>query len=156
MEFWEGAILVVGGIWLVGRMSRQSASHPANVAAPYMVSPSNDPSGGLDPTLATNTAGDSSITVGEPIGQPTTPLRPTRTPVTPRPCTTCYGNFPRPVAVGGGGHPTPVRVSAPVMSHPTIGSKTAVPHFGTAPVRGVGATATRGTTIAQRARFFTT
>jgi len=30
MEFWEGAVIVVGGLWLIGRMSRQSAAHPLN------------------------------------------------------------------------------------------------------------------------------
>ena len=39
MKFWEGAILVVGGIWLVGRMSRNSAMHPANRALSYSQTP---------------------------------------------------------------------------------------------------------------------
>lgn len=143
MEFWEGALVVVGGIWLIGRMSRRPQG-PVYTAAPMMVSPSNDPSGGLNPTLATNTAGDSSLTVGEPLGQPATPLRPTRTPVSTRPCSTCYGNFPRPVAIGGGGNPTPFRGMVPT-----------VPRFGTTPIRGAGATNVRATVPPTRPRFTT-
>ncbi len=33
MELWEGAALVVGGLWLIGRMSRKSATAPVAVLA---------------------------------------------------------------------------------------------------------------------------
>jgi len=64
MEFWEGAILVVGGVWLVGHMSRRSAAHPLN---------QNQPTYSAVPTLAqsTNTAGTSSLVAGESLTQPT-------------------------------------------------------------------------------------
>lgn len=64
MEFWEGAVLVVGGIWLVGHMSRRSASHPINQVQPTYSS--------TVPTLAqtTNTAGTPSLVSGETLVQP--------------------------------------------------------------------------------------
>lgn len=62
MEFIEGAILVIGGIWLVGRMSRQSATHPANAAAASPVS--------IEPNLTTRTnlaGGTAGLVTGEPL-----------------------------------------------------------------------------------------
>jgi hypothetical protein len=62
MEFWEGAILVVGGLWLVGRMSRASASMPPvlSKAAAGTVTPTGN-------TTATNTDGSSVLVAGEPL-----------------------------------------------------------------------------------------
>lgn len=68
MEFWEVAILAVGGVWLVGRMSRASASSPLNMslaskAAVGTVGPKGN-------TVATNTDGSSTLVAGEPLTPP--------------------------------------------------------------------------------------
>jgi hypothetical protein len=70
MEFWEGAVLIVGGLWLVGRMSRASATHPLN-AKPASISALGTvgPQGN---TVATNTDGSTSLIAGEPL----TPMAP--------------------------------------------------------------------------------
>lgn len=71
MEFWEGAVLALGGLWLVGRMSRASASSPLNrppvsQAALGTVGPAGN-------TVATNTDGSDTLVAGEPL----TPQGPT-------------------------------------------------------------------------------
>lgn len=107
MKFWEGAIIVVGGIWLIGRLSRSSASHPVNLAASgagAAASPSPLLPGGA--TVETNTDGSNSLVAGETL-LPAPPLvgtgitrgtistQPVNQPVmsTPDPgCATCGGN----------------------------------------------------------------
>jgi hypothetical protein len=102
MEFWEGAILVVGGIWLVGRMSRQSASHPANIIPAVMTQTPTDQNqvsvadtpqlvvadagprivpgtthlipGDWSESFATNTAGDTSLVAGESLAPSDPPI----------------------------------------------------------------------------------
>jgi hypothetical protein len=60
MEFWEGAVLVVGGIWLVGHMSAKSAvGQSASIVKKPTVQVGN--------TTLTNTAGTSSLVAGEPL-----------------------------------------------------------------------------------------
>jgi hypothetical protein len=75
MEFIEGAVLVVGGLWLVGRMSRKLDSHPANQPAP-LVAPASTP----NVTNMTNTAGDPAIVWGEPLDPVVLP----KLPITPK------------------------------------------------------------------------
>lgn len=84
MEFWEGAILVIGGIWLVGRMSRASKSSPLN-----SVSVSASALGTVGPqgnTVATNTDGSSSLIAGEPL-TPSAPQIPVNKTVSVNPVT---------------------------------------------------------------------
>jgi hypothetical protein len=95
MEFWEGAILVVGGIWLIGKLSRQSPNHPVN-AIPLSVSASGN---SLNPTLSTNTDGSSSLVVGEPFGPGATP-------------TTIGGSSSAPACCGQNAATTPATVGA--------------------------------------------
>jgi hypothetical protein len=64
MEFWEGAVLVVGGLWLVNYMSHNSR-HGAN---PLPNANLGGNQSGL--TQMTNTAGASSLVVGEPLAAP--------------------------------------------------------------------------------------
>lgn len=63
MEFWEGALLVVGGVWLIGHMSRRSHHHPVNSVSAYI---NQVPEQNL--TNMTNEAGGgTSLTYGEPL-----------------------------------------------------------------------------------------
>jgi len=65
MEFWEGAILIVGGLWLVGRMSRNSTTSPLNkVVASVSAIGTVGPTGN---TASTNQAGNTSLIAGEPL-----------------------------------------------------------------------------------------
>ncbi len=65
MEFWEGAILVVGGVWLVGRMARASSTHPLNTIPKSMSALGTvGPKGN---TVATNTDGSTNLIPGEPL-----------------------------------------------------------------------------------------
>jgi hypothetical protein len=81
VEFWEGAVLIVGGLFLVDRVTRKPAA----------VAPSNANlainTAGL--TRLTNTAGTSSLIAGEPLAAPTpsvsTSAVPVHVPVTARP-----------------------------------------------------------------------
>jgi hypothetical protein len=98
MEWWEGAILIVGGIWLVGRMSRQSPNHPLNAGggggsysaggggcnscggsstpeptAPQRMTfatPGLHPIIAAGPTRGTNTDGSSALIAGESLSAP--------------------------------------------------------------------------------------
>ena len=85
MEFWEGAVLLVGGVWLVGHMSRRSASHPINSVA-TAIQASRYTS---NLTNSTNMAGSTSLIAGESL-TPQGPKLPTSSqpivaPVTRRP-----------------------------------------------------------------------
>ena len=75
MEFWEGAILVVGGLWLVGRMSRSSTAKPvlSQAAAGTVTATGN--------TTATNTDGSSVLVAGEPLSGIAPPLTRSNQPV---------------------------------------------------------------------------
>lgn len=63
MEFWEGAVLVVGGLWLVGKISRQHGS------VAHVMPTSLNPSllGGAGNTVGTNEAGETSLVAGETL-----------------------------------------------------------------------------------------
>jgi hypothetical protein len=95
VKFWEAAILIVGGVWLVGRMARASSSSPLNKIVPSVSALGTvGPAGN---TVATNQAGTSSLIAGEPltpagpsimppltIGTEPVSALPIRTPVVPR------------------------------------------------------------------------
>lgn len=116
MKFWEGAILVVGGIWLIGRLSRRLPTHPTNAIGSVSSSDSSISNmNSAGPTVGTNTDGSSSLVGGETL-QAAPPL-PNQTPWSPpqttpvisvdTSCTTCGGVSavppmlqPRPI-VGG-------------------------------------------------------
>jgi hypothetical protein len=66
VEFWEGAILVIGGVWLVGTMARKSATSPINKATTSIVAAGTVTSAGN--TIATNTDGSTSLIAGEQLG----------------------------------------------------------------------------------------
>lgn len=63
MEFWEGAVLLVGGIWLVGRMHRNQIPSPSPAPGPVM-SPSMKVAG---PTSHTNLDGSGFLVSGETL-----------------------------------------------------------------------------------------
>ena len=69
MEFWEGAVLIAGGIWLVGRMHRrQTMSFPSGGGYTTFV---NRVAG---PTSATNTDGSNSLVAGETLSSGSLPM----------------------------------------------------------------------------------
>lgn len=79
MELWEGAILTLGGIYLIGRLSRQSPNHPANVAAAANASlqaagatPIATPAPPSTPSLETGDQSQSTggLVAGEPLATP--------------------------------------------------------------------------------------
>ena len=62
MEFWEGAVLIVGGIWLVGRLHRvqtRSVAMAGPVSSPAMPVPG--------PTSETNLDGSGYLVSGESL-----------------------------------------------------------------------------------------
>ena len=69
VELWEGALLIVGGVWLVGKVSRNSPNHPVN-ATQVALAPSQ-PAGN---TIGTQTDGSNNLVWGEPLAPPTPPL----------------------------------------------------------------------------------
>jgi hypothetical protein len=78
MELWEGAILVVGGIWLVGYMASKNAAVQATAAAPVAGAASAASPAGVSNTsnltTITNTAGGTPTVMGEPLEGPQPPL----------------------------------------------------------------------------------
>jgi hypothetical protein len=60
MEFWEGAILLVGGIWLVGQLDKRKTTVIATVSSVGTVGPQGN-------TIATNTDGSTALVAGEPL-----------------------------------------------------------------------------------------
>ncbi len=64
MQFWEGAVLLVGGIWLVGRIHRTQVRSLA--PAPHPVFTPSQPVPG--PTSETNTDGSGYLVSGETLG----------------------------------------------------------------------------------------
>jgi hypothetical protein len=81
VQFWEGAILLVGGIWLVGRMHRiQVQSLPVSMA---VSTPARRVPG---PTSATNTDGSGYLVSGETLNTGTG-----RQPALSGSCPTCTG-----------------------------------------------------------------
>lgn len=123
MEFWEGAILVVGGIWLVGRMSRQTAAHPLNATAVTdLVTPSNVP----NLTNITNTAGEPVVVWGEPLDPAPVPVLKPGGPLYVVPT----GTQPQPVArpvPSGASTTTPVSGSKVSTRAPVVGRAMPVP-----------------------------
>lgn len=104
MEFWEGAVLVVGGLWLIGKVARQAPNQLVSHVMPTSLNTSL--LGGAGNTVGTNHAGDSSLVSGETLqdapplppqsrgvmvistqtpSRPTSPVVPMRTPFTPAP-----------------------------------------------------------------------
>lgn len=60
MEFWEGAVLIVGGVWLVGKMTKRPVFGAApSITSKVVATP------GL--TTLTNTAGTPHLVAGEPL-----------------------------------------------------------------------------------------
>jgi hypothetical protein len=81
MEFWEGAVLVVGGVWLVSHMANR-ASTARMTAGPTVIGANSTSwlgalgtSNASNLTNITNTAGGQPTVIGEP-------LEPVQTPVT--------------------------------------------------------------------------
>lgn len=75
MELWEGAILAIGGIWLVGTLARRSANSPINKVATSISAVGTTSSAGN--TISTNTDGSHSLIAGEPLsgGAPPLPVK---------------------------------------------------------------------------------
>lgn len=73
MEFWEGAILVVGGVWLVKHMANRHRSALANVSAQSSLG-SAGTSNASNLTNITNTAGGYPTIAGEPLDSPQPPI----------------------------------------------------------------------------------
>jgi hypothetical protein len=135
MELWEGAILVVGGIWLIGRVSRQSPNHPVTAA---LNASSSLQSAGATPGITLNPPSTPSLetgdqmqstgglVAGEPLETPLPTVANLPTPPTqaqPKPAPVRVGmapSTPRPV----GARPLPPVNPVPVKTNP--------PWFGTA------------------------
>jgi hypothetical protein len=105
MEFWEGAILVVGGIYLVTVVAKKRPGAPVSPNANLTNLSGRGQSGN---TVATNTAGTPFLVAGEDLAGPTSALPtttvpvasgPTRPPVSAPVFGTSQGS-PRPVAQG--------------------------------------------------------
>jgi hypothetical protein len=79
MKLWEGAILVVGGIWLVSYMASKNAVVQATAGAASAAS-SAGVSNSSNLTTITNTAGGQPTVMGEPLEPPQAPI--TGTPYT--------------------------------------------------------------------------
>jgi len=75
MELWEGAVLAVGGLWLVGYMSRKNAGHPVNAANSGITNASN-----LTNTGVAASSGAPSLVAGEPVAAPVR-MQPIGTPI---------------------------------------------------------------------------
>jgi hypothetical protein len=79
MELWEGAILVVGGVILVGYMSQKNQAAvlgaQAAAAAATTVAPGGT-SNESNLTTITNTAGGQPTVYGEPLSPPQAPIIP--------------------------------------------------------------------------------
>jgi hypothetical protein len=79
MELWEGAILIIGGVWLVGYMTQKNAANQATLAQA-----NSGISNGSNLTTITNQSGGYPTYAGEPLEAPQPPLltmRPVGTPV---------------------------------------------------------------------------
>lgn len=84
MEFWEAAVLTLGGLYLIGRMSRSSPTHPLNLGAPVVfesgaAGASSGRAGTTTPlgnTIATNTDGSTALIAGEPLTPAAGPFAP--------------------------------------------------------------------------------
>jgi hypothetical protein len=113
MEFWEGAVLIVGGLWLVGRMSRASATSPIN-KVPVTAS-SIGTVGPQGNTVSTSTDGSTALIAGEPLTPMAPPLIIART-ISPAPIAT-------------------VPFQSPIISRPVATPIKAVPGIGTTPAR---------------------
>jgi hypothetical protein len=79
MEFWEAAVLTIGGLWLVGRMSRSHHQPIATATAATAASMglSRSAAGTTTSegnTTSTNLDGSAYLVAGEPLGGPTTQL----------------------------------------------------------------------------------
>lgn len=110
MEIWEAAVLIVGGVWLVGRMARNSPTSPLNQIAPSVSAVGTvGPQGN---TTATNTDGSSSLIAGEPLTPSAPPLFVPRTVSVNAPGTAIARS---PIVPGGGLHNNlmPVTAQAP-------------------------------------------
>jgi hypothetical protein len=93
MELWEGAVLLVGGIWLVGRMHRiQVQSYPPSMAVGL---PSAQVPG---PTSMTNTDGSGFLVLGESLYTGTGPQ-----PIRGGSCPSCNSGLPIASKPGSGG-----------------------------------------------------
>lgn len=112
MEIWEGAILAVGGLWLVGYMSRKNAAHPLNSG----VGTSN--TSNLTTIGVAAASGSTDLIAGEPVAPP---ARPTLAASTggPKPFLN-VGSGQAVLSPRGGGTPVsgPVRGGGPVVQRP--------------------------------------
>lgn len=118
MELWEGAILVVGGVFLVGYMSQKNQAAvlgaQSAAAAATTINPNTGTTNVSNLTNLTNTAGGQPTVMGEPLEPPQAPIMP--------------GGVIGPATTGaGGGTPPSAQMPAnPVTPRGTIA----------APVRG--------------------
>jgi hypothetical protein len=112
VKVWEAAILIIGGLWLVGRMARASASSPLNKVSTVSAVGTVGPQGN---TVATNEAGTSYLIAGEPLTPAGPPILPPimigSDPVTSLPVRAPV--VPRPVGIYQGGRPvaTPIKAT---------------------------------------------
>lgn len=81
MEFWEGAILIVGGVWLVSHMARKNRQAQQTIIGTSTLGASGT-SNESNLTNLTNTAGGTPTIYGEPLQAPNPPLAyPVRSPM---------------------------------------------------------------------------
>jgi hypothetical protein len=112
MELWEGAILVVGGIFLVGYMSRKNALAAQSGAGSLSLATTVTPAGTSNAsnlTNLTNTAGGYPTIMGEPLEPPQPPISPVKTsfPI--------FSQMPaNPAPVKGTVATSPIRYNAPI------------------------------------------
>lgn len=101
MEVWEGALLAVGGLWLVGYMSRRNASHPVNGSIGTADGGSGTSAISNLPTIGAGAAsGTDTMIAGEPVAPPIMRARP-----------------PLRIWPGAGGGRAPVTPTRPIAVH---------------------------------------
>lgn len=133
MEFWEGAVLVAGGVILVAYFTKNKQTAAAAGVAAQTATGSAGTTNASNLTNITNMAGGYPTIAGEPleppqppVGAPQVPVTVSTTPVpTPIKNSPVFGNVPRACPAWGCGA-NPPRVSSP------IGRTVGIP----APVKG--------------------
>jgi hypothetical protein len=131
MEFWEGAILVVGGIYLVGRMSRRTNPITLPIIGTSIPGTGAQAATGsvgfLGNTVSTNTDGSSALIAGEPLTPAAGPIAPVIQaphnvlPITSLPVRTPVASAPSPASIAPVTHGT---VARPVIvSRPQVGGR---------------------------------
>lgn len=118
MEFWEGAVLLVGGIWLVGRIHRTQLR--SNVISGAVMTPEQQVPGA---TSETNTAGTGHLVWGEPLSSGYVPPLVHSADYGVRPCLTCGNEVTRGGSLPVGSTSTSLRtpprpVARPIAARP--------------------------------------